>query len=69
MSEKACGVKQICYLKNMKNFIVIYLDDSNDMHMAQFDRENDAMRFMEDKLTKFVVIHGNISGVDMANAS
>lgn len=53
----------------MSPFIVIYLDDNNDLKMAQCRTENDAQVFMEDKLTKFVVVHGNISSVDMAMAS
>ncbi len=48
----------------MKPFVVVYLNDSNDLYHKDFQTENEVHEFMEDKGLKFIVIHGNISSVD-----
>lgn len=48
----------------MKNFILIYQNDSNDLIVKQFDTENEAHSFMDGKTNKFVIVWGNIASVD-----
>jgi len=48
----------------MKPFQVVWLDDSNDLHVSGFDTENGAMAFIESKNCKAVVVWGNIASVD-----
>ena len=48
----------------MKPFLVVYLDDDNNLHTAEFQTETAAHTAMEDKCCKFVVVHGNIASVD-----
>ena len=52
----------------MKPFQVIWLDDSNDLRVAEFDNENQAQAFLESKNCKAVTVFGNIASVDTAYA-
>lgn len=49
-----------------KPFVLVYQDDSNDLHAKSFDNENQLMQWVDNNIphNKFVVVHGNISGID-----
>ena len=49
-----------------KSFVLIYQDDSNDLHAMTFDTENSLREWVDNHIptNKFVLVHGNINRVD-----